>query len=128
MTEAVGVFDHKKWDTRPDPADEVGRSNLLKAVSVSKMQFPTFQYCNISMNAMANYRRNILNLLKWILEDLGVAVVSFALILLAANLLLNWENYLAGALAFSLWVAVCGALYSKPIRAFVREWRARLKG
>jgi hypothetical protein len=80
------------------------------------------------MNAMANYRRNILNLLKWILEDLGVAVVSFALILLAANLLLNWENYLAGTLAFSLWVAVCGALYSKPIQAFVREWRARLKG
>jgi hypothetical protein len=80
------------------------------------------------MNAMANYRRNILNLLKWILEDLGVAVASFALILLAANLLLNRENYLAGALAFSLWLAVCGALYSKPIRAFVREWRARLKG
>ena len=128
MTEAVGVFDHKKWDTRPDPADEVGRSNLLKAVSVSKMQFPAFKYSNISVNAMANYRRNILNRLKWILEDFGVTVVSFALILLAVNLLLNSENYLAGALAFGLWVAVCGALYSKPIRAFVREWRARLKG
>jgi hypothetical protein len=74
------------------------------------MQVPAFKYSNISVNAIQNYRRNILNRLKWILEEFGVAAVGYALILLAAYLLLNSENYLVGALALGLWVAVCGAL------------------
>jgi hypothetical protein len=59
---------------------------------------------------MQNYRHNILTRLKWILAEFGVAVVGYALILLAAYLLLNSENYLVGALALGLWVALCGVL------------------